>query len=97
MIRCTCCQAEITCPQFFNGNPYGYTCVKRVAPALKRRKVVYKACDSFKILSGEGTGRMVVRVVVDGVAANRVCYVDISTGRMSIGYLQDDILYCPEA
>lgn len=98
MIRCTCCQAEITCPQFVNGLPYGYTCVKRVDPALKRKKVVYKACDSFKVVSGEGTQRMVLRIVVDGKASNIVCYVCQQTGRWSAGsgYVQDGALYIPE-
>lgn len=95
MIRCTCCQAEITCPQFFNGNPYGYTCIKRVDPALKRKKVVYQACDSFKVLSGEGSQRMIVKTVINGVSSNQVCYVDLTNNRWSIGYIQDGTLYSP--
>ncbi len=95
MIRCTCCQAEITCPQFHNGKPYGYTCVKKVS-GQKRVKREYIACDSFKILSGEGTQRMVVRVVIAGQAKNIVCYVDLQENRWSCGYVQDGVLYMPK-
>ena len=96
MIRCTCCQAEITCPQFHNGKPYGYTCIKKVDPALKRRKVEYVVCDSFKVIQGEGTQRMVIRIVLNGKAQNSVCYVDLQDGRWSCGYVQDGALYVPK-
>jgi hypothetical protein len=95
MIRCTCCQAEITCPQFFNGKPYGYTCVKKVS-GQKRVKREYVACESFKVIQGEGTQRQVIRLTLNGVRKDVVCYVDLQDGRWSVGYVQDGILYVPK-
>ncbi len=37
-IKCTCCQADITAPQFHNGKPYGWTCILKVKPNAKRSK-----------------------------------------------------------
>lgn len=96
MIRCTCCQAEITMPQFHNGNPYGYTCIKKVDPAQKRKKVEFIPCDSFKVLQGEGTQRLVIKIVINGAAKNVPCYVDINNGRWSLGYVQEGVLYIPK-
>ncbi len=95
MILCTCCQSEVTCPQFFNGKPYGYTCIKKVAPAQKRVKREYVACESFKIVEGEGTQRMYVRIVLNGKRQDVLCYVDAVDGRWSCGYVQDGVLYVP--
>lgn len=96
MIRCTCCQAEITMPQFHNGYPYGYTCIKKVNPAQKRKKVEFVACDSFKVLQGESTQRLVIRITVQGVSKTVACYVCNDTGRWSLGYVQAGVLYIPK-
>lgn len=40
MLFCNCCGTEISNPQFYNGFAYGYTCIKKVAPSFKRKKVV---------------------------------------------------------
>ncbi len=65
-IRCTCCQAELTAPQFYNGNVYGMTCIKKVDPSQKVSKTVYIACESFKIISAGQ--RNIVNVKVNGKA-----------------------------
>ena len=41
IIRCTCCNAEITMPQYYNGKPYGYTCITKIAPQHDRKQVEY--------------------------------------------------------
>lgn len=95
MITCTCCGSEVTFPQFYNGKPYGYTCIKKVAPTQKRVKREYVACESFKVMEGEGTGRQIIRLVLNGVRQDVVCYVDMTDGRWSCGYVQDGVLYVP--
>lgn len=93
MIRCTCCQTELTAPQFYNGNPYGYTCIKKVDPAQKKSKIVYKACEAFKVLqSGQ---RNVVNVKIDGKWIQIVCYGDINA-QTTTTFMQDGILYIAE-
>ena len=43
MLKCFCCGSEITSPQIFDGNIYGYTCIKKVSPNYKRtRKSVFQ-------------------------------------------------------
>jgi len=93
IIRCTCCQAELTAPQFYNGFPYGFTCIKKVDPAQKRTKVVYVAVDSFKVVqSGQ---RNVVNVTVNGKSKQVVCYGDINA-RTTSTYMQDGVLFVAE-
>lgn len=93
MIRCTCCQTELTAPQFYNGHPYGSTCIKRVDPSQKVSKVVYVACEEWKILS-EGQ-RSVVKVKVGGKWSQVVAYGDIH-GRTTTTYMQDGVMYIAE-
>lgn len=47
LVQCTCCGSDVTMPQFFEGKPYGYTCIKKVAPAQKPTKVEWVVCESF--------------------------------------------------
>lgn len=35
-LKCECCGADITAPQFHNGKMYGYTCITKVAPKQKK-------------------------------------------------------------
>lgn len=43
MLKCHCCGSEITSPQLYDGNVYGYTCIKKVSPNFKRtRKKVFQ-------------------------------------------------------
>ena len=101
MIRCTCCQAEITAPQFYNGLPYGYTCITKVS-GQKRTKVVYTAVE-YTVLQGAGTQRQVVRVTAYGQKKNIVFYVcstssalTLEEGKVSGAYYQDGVLYVSE-
>lgn len=96
MIRCTCCQAEITCPQWHNGNPYGYTCIKKVSDQ-KRFKVEYKPCESFRIIGDTSVStRVEVIFVLDGVKHRKPFYL---TPELEIhnsqGFIQEGVLYIP--
>jgi hypothetical protein len=64
LVQCTCCGSDVTMPQFFEGKPYGYTCIKKVAPAHKRTKVEYVVCESFSVIQ-EG-GRFFFKGKVEG-------------------------------
>ena len=90
MIRCTCCQTELTAPQFHNGNPYGYTCIKKVDPARKKSKVVYVECEAFKVV--QAGQRNIVNVKVGGKWVQIVCYGDINS-QTTTTYMQDGVLY----
>ena len=94
MIRCTCCQTELTAPQFYNGFPYGYACIKKIDPAYKRTKTVYVACDSFKVQSMGS--RHQVRVLVDGKAYSFITYGDSMEGQTTSTMMQDGILFVAE-
>ena len=48
ILTCTCCGADITAPQFHNGLPYGYTCIKKVDPARKQSKAKFYEVEGFK-------------------------------------------------
>lgn len=89
ILRCTCCQAEITMPQFYNGFPYGYTCITKIDPKFKRTKTTWIACDSFKLLSDPSlTTRLVYRVKVNGKVFDVVSYAPGNNV-----YEQNNILY----
>lgn len=36
--KCSCCGSDITAPQFYKGQMYGYTCITKVAPRYKKIK-----------------------------------------------------------
>lgn len=89
-IRCTCCQAELTAPQFHDGKPYGWTCIKKVDPSFKQTKTVYVACEGFKVV--QAGQRCVVNVKLDGKWSQVVVYGDIES-RTTSTYMQDGILF----
>lgn len=96
VLRCSCCGAEITCPQFHNGKPYGWTCIHKVAPGQKRIKKEYLAVDRFRIVSGEGTQRQVFKVEYQGRVFSIAILTDKNTGTLMGAVLQDGILYVHE-
>jgi hypothetical protein len=97
LIRCTCCQSELTAPQFYNGFPYGYTCITKVDPSYKRTKRVYVACEAFKQVSDSTTTRLVVNVKVAGKWVQVVGYGASSVDQHSSStYMQDSILFVAE-
>lgn len=96
-IRCTCCQAELTAPQFYNGHPYGWTCIKKVDPQFKRTKTVYVACEAYKQVSDENTTRLVVNVKYNGKWTQVVAYGANSVEqRTTTTFMQDGVLFVAE-
>lgn len=81
---CSCCGAELTKPQFFNGRMYGYTCINKVAPKQKKSNIVMHMVALVSIKSINNTARMQVVFSVNGKKAAVVCYTDMSV------YTQDD-------
>lgn len=101
LIRCTCCQAELTAPQFHKGRPYGYTCITKVS-GQKRTKVKYTAVD-YTVLQGADTSRQVVKVTAYGQTKRVVFYVSADSdtltlegGKVSGAYYQDGVLFVSE-
>lgn len=101
LIRCTCCNAELTAPQFYNGLPYGYTCITKVSKQ-KRTKVAYVPVE-YAVLQGAGTGRQVAKVTAYGQTKKVVFYVSADSdtftlegGKVPGAYYQDGTLYVSE-
>lgn len=90
MIRCTCCQAELNAPEFFNGSPYGSTCVKKVDPSRRPKARKYIAAEAYKIV--QAGQRSVVNVKVNGKWEQRTVYGDVQAQTTST-YMQDGVLY----
>jgi len=102
ILLCTCCKAEITAPQWYNGYPYGYTCISKVSNQ-KRTKERYQAVE-YKVMQGAGTQRQIVRITANGVSANVVIRVSMDStvfsidgGKLGSGsYYQDGTLFLSE-
>lgn len=62
MMKCSCCGADITAPQFHEGKAYGWTCILKVRPKAKRNKLVCVQANSFVITPNRRSA------VVDGVS-----------------------------
>lgn len=62
IVQCTCCGSDVTMPQFFNGKPYGYTCILKVAPSQKRVKVEYVQADEYAVSQDGGKFNFAGRV-----------------------------------
>ncbi len=48
-MKCHCCGADITAPQFHEGKAYGWSCINRVAPGKRRRKLACVQADRVEI------------------------------------------------
>lgn len=90
LLRCTCCQAELTAPQFFEGKPYGYTCISKVS-GQKKTKIPYIACDSFTC---DTMGyRHTVKCVIEGKKHTFITLGgDINT-QTTRTYMQNGVLF----
>lgn len=92
-IRCTCCQALLTAPQFHNGYAYGWTCIKKVDPSFKQTKTVYVACEAFKVV--QAGQRSVVNVKINGKWKQVVVYGHIES-RTTSTYMQEGVMFIAE-
>lgn len=50
-LQCACCGSDITAPQFYNGQMYGYTCITKVAPKQKKNKAADLLIIPFESIS----------------------------------------------
>lgn len=69
MFNCSCCGTDVTSPYFFNGGVYGYTCIKKINPKVKRNKPKSKAVEVevIKVIfDDENSGRGKAYVNVNG-------------------------------
>lgn len=73
-IRCACCNSELTAPQFYNGLPYGWSCIKKIVPNTKQNKRKFVAVDNFKVITGNTGQRKVIRLEKDGKVYKHVFY-----------------------
>lgn len=88
-LTCACCGSEVTCPQFFDGKVYGYTCIKKVNPAAKQSKVVYVAAE---LVSVKALGSMQdVIIIINGVK-HRKLFLN-NTPWASVHTVQDGMMF----
>lgn len=97
IIRCTCCQAELTAPQFHNGFPYGYTCIKKINPEQKQTKTKYFSVDAYHVTQQTGT-RFVMQVYRNGKWVQFTCYGSTNSinDRTSLTFMQEGVLFVDE-
>lgn len=69
MFSCSCCGTEVTSPYFYNGDVYGWTCIKKANPNEKRNKPKSKCVevDVLKIKTfPKNSCRSVATILVNG-------------------------------
>lgn len=65
-VRCTCCQAELTAPQYHNGHAYGYVCIRKFDANHEKSDTKYVKLTVIKQSSDSiGTNRKHL-LVTDG-------------------------------
>ena len=75
---CHCCGAELTAPQFFNGNVYGWSCILKVNGGAKRKKEkgIWVNADSVEFKQYGDTDRIKITAVINGIRLSVPAYVD---------------------
>lgn len=48
-LYCACCGSEVTCPQFFDGKIYGYSCITKVDPSRIKSKKKFLPYEFSKV------------------------------------------------
>lgn len=65
-VLCTCCKAELTAPQYHNGFPYGYTCIRKFDEKHEKADIKYAQVAVLKQSDASvGTNRKQL-LVTDG-------------------------------
>lgn len=98
-VLCSCCGTECTMPQFYNGKPYGYTCITKVAPDYKRSKDngLWIATDKTEVIhANKSTPQAMLKVFVNGVSFNVPCRVDKDSNLVECKYYRDRYLRIAE-
>lgn len=84
-MNCARCGEPITCPYFFKGQVYGYSCIKKVngGVPVKKSTVEYELVNQVQIeffSDGQGVvflgGKLIDRIGIDGVSCLRGALID---------------------
>jgi len=62
---CALCGEKLTAPIFYDGKIYGWSCIKKVNPTLKKKKTHFVVADSFTTTKNEN-GSITVDAVYQG-------------------------------
>ena len=66
MFNCSCCGSDVSSPYFFEGGVYGYTCIKKVNPKVKRNKGKCHLVEVVKVVfNDENSSRGKAYVIVN--------------------------------
>lgn len=63
VLTCVCCGSDVTMPQFHNGMVYGYTCIKKVAPAQKQVKLKFFPVDRATLVRQRNSNVGVIKAM----------------------------------
>jgi hypothetical protein len=77
---CHCCGADITAPQFYNGEAYGWSCVLKQAPAFKRSRNVgfWIKADAVEFSKDTDSNRFTIVATVKGIKFSESAYIDLA-------------------
>ena len=96
MFNCSCCGTEVTSPYFFKGGVYGYTCIKKVNPKVKRNKGKCFPVEVIKVVfEDENSSRGKAVVIINNeksiITAHRELNEDMSgfTNKVEVGNFQN--------
>lgn len=68
IFTCSCCGADVTSPQFFQGKVYGWTCIKRANPAAKQVKTEWLKIEGGKVtIASEQSMYAIVKGVTESI------------------------------
>jgi hypothetical protein len=76
---CHCCGADITAPQFYNGEAYGWSCVLKQFPDFKRTRNVgfWVKADSVEFTKDTDSNRFTIVAILNGVKFSDSAYIDL--------------------
>jgi hypothetical protein len=85
IILCAACGEELTAPLFFDGKPYGWTCIKKVCPTFKKPKVIKTFIPDSEVLRVKKYYLADCYLVINN--ANQIVGDPASTERVEGGYI----------
>lgn len=86
MFNCSCCGTDVTSPYFYNNGVYGWTCIKKINPSVKKNKAKSK-CAEVKVIdvefNDESSTRGQALISIDDVRSIVTAYRDYNDGVFS--------------
>lgn len=78
-IKCHCCGADITAPQFFNGKPYGWSCVLKQSDKYKRTRNTgfWITADEITFKKDVSSNRFIITATIGGECFSEYAYIDL--------------------